>query len=83
MIRAKKYAIYYRSMPSVLEIFIKQDGRISVNKDGVHVTKGHSCPRMTLIVEPTKQDWVDKDRLKRLEDLLDQLCSNNQLVAYS
>lgn len=80
---AKKYAVYYRSMPAILDTFIKQDGRISVSKDGVRRTNEHSCPRMTLLVEPTTTEWLDKERLKQLEQLLDQLCSNNQLVAWS
>jgi hypothetical protein len=83
LIVAKKFAVYYRTVPDALETFIKKDGHISVSKDGVNRGVGHACPRMTLIMESVKLDASDKERIKKLEDLLDRLCQNNQLVSYS
>lgn len=80
----KKYAIYYREIPAFLDLFIIKDGNIKFVKDGLkEFSKGHRCPRMSVIVEPTGNESQDRERLRKLEALLDELQANNQIVGYS
>jgi len=81
MVGPKRYAVYYRDIPLVLQLMVTKDGAMSIAKDGVHRVNGHSCPRITLIVNPVQNK--DIERIRRLEELLTELVSNNQLVAWS
>jgi hypothetical protein len=78
----KRYAVYYRDIPLILQDFVKIDGHIILSKDGVYKGLGHSCPRLTLQVEDTKPE-LDKQRIKKLEKLLTELESNNQIAGWS
>lgn len=82
MIRPKKYAVYYHEIPLLLELFIKKDGNMGVTKDGVHKGLGHACPRLTITVNPGAID-TDRERLRRLEELLTELSANNQIAGWS
>jgi hypothetical protein len=81
MIKAKKYAVYYRDIPAVLQALIAKDGQMSLCKDGVYVIDGHSCPRLTITVEPVP--GRDNERLRNLEQLLDELDTNNQIAGWA
>lgn len=79
----KKYSIYYRDLPSSLDYFIHLDEFMGYTKDGVKTFQEHKCPRLSLYVEPTGNVSLDKDRINKLEALLLNLLSNNQIVGYS
>lgn len=84
MLIEKKFAVYYREIPLSLEHFMLKDGNMKFNKDGARpFHDGHRCPRLSIVMEPTGNANLDKDRVKRFEDLLQQLESNNQIVGYS
>jgi hypothetical protein len=60
------------------------DKHIKYVKDGVKTYEdGHKCPRLSIVVDPCGNDDQDKQRLKKLEKLLDELLANNQIVGYS
>lgn len=81
MVNPKRYAVYYREIPLVLQHMVTKDKAMSMTKDGVHKIDGHSCPRLTIIVTPVPNK--DTERLRRLEELLTELVSNNQLVGWA
>lgn len=81
MINPKRYAVYYRDIPMILQSIVSQDGAMSMVKDGVHKIDGHSCPRLTIIVNPVANK--DVERIRRIEELLDELVTNNQLVGWT
>jgi hypothetical protein len=81
VINSKKYAVYYRDIPLILHHFISKDGNITVAKDGVHRIDGQACPRITLTVQPIAN--MDKERLRRLEELLEELAVNNQIAGWA
>lgn len=74
--------IYYRDIPLILKSFISKDGDMKYSKDGVCSGVGHSCPRMTVTMGYNDND-KDRDRLKRITNLLGELESNNQIVSFS
>lgn len=84
MLIDKKYAVYYRTIPVSLELFIVNDKHMKYVKDGLKVFEdGHKCPRLSIMISPSGNHDDDKKRLKAFEQLLDSLCNNNQLVGYS
>ena len=74
--------VYYRDIPVVLKSAINRDGKMKMLKDGIHDSIGHSCPRLTITMEPSSGE-KDRERLKVLTSLLDELESNNQIVSFS
>lgn len=81
MINPKRYAVYYRNIPPALKLFVQRDGNMSMTKDGVYDLDGQACPRLTITVAPTKTD-SDRDRLRKLEELLEELARNNHIAGY-
>jgi hypothetical protein len=78
----RRFAVYYRDIPTILHDFVKADGNITLTKDGVYKGLGHSCPRLTLVMEDTNPN-ADKQRMKKLEALLSELESNNQIAGWN
>lgn len=80
--RTIKAIIYYRKMPQDIQDLALAEQEIHLIKDGVFSYNGIKCPRATLTI-----DWVgsdsDKDRLKRVEYLLDYMVRTNNIVAYN
>jgi len=75
-------AVFYRDLPSALETFVNTDGHIMLRKDGVFPFNGTRVPRMTLEVAPVSFT-KDKERAKKLVELLGELESNNQILGFS
>jgi predicted site-specific integrase-resolvase len=74
--------VYYRDIPMILKSTVNRDGKMKMVKDGIHDSIGHSCPRLTVTMEPVS-DHQDKDRLKSVVSLLEELESNNQIVSFA
>lgn len=77
-----KFAVYYRDYPKALELAVYTDANMSLAKDGLKVTAGHKCPRLSIFVYEYKS-YLDEIRLKKLLELLDHLVKNGQVVDYS
>lgn len=80
--RIKRIAIYYRSMPLILEQMVAQNDDMRLLKDGVFTCNGVRCPRATMSLDWTGSK-ADIDRLKALALLLGELEANNQIAAFS
>ncbi len=75
-----KFLIYYRDMPVVLENFVNSKG-VSYVKDGLRPLDGSSVPRITVTVHsPNEPEF--KDKLKKLERMLEDLKKSGQIVDY-
>jgi hypothetical protein len=74
--------VYYRDIPAALTMFVSSNASFSYTKDGVMKGVGHNCPRITITYKP-KTPQEDTKCLERLERLLADLLSNNQIVDYS
>lgn len=73
--------VYYRTLPTVLEHTVLNDGRMTIIKEGIRPNLGYSCPRATIIVN-SKDDVSDENRINGLLLILDELFDNNQIVSY-
>ena len=73
--------IYYRTLPSIVEDTVSNDGHISLIKEGVRSNLGYSCPRATIMID-SKDDVSDENRVNNLISILDELSENNQIVVY-
>lgn len=80
--RLKKIAIFYRSLPAVLEHHVLKDKEMSLLKDGIFTHDGVRCPRATIAIE-----WdgskAAQERLERLVRLLEELEKNNQIATFT
>jgi hypothetical protein len=80
----KPVIIFYTTFPAILDTFVRNDGFMTLIRDGVRVFGGGSAgasPRLTLLVKnasPTK----DADRVRDLFNLLDELKANGQIILY-
>lgn len=81
-LRTKKIAVYYRDLPKIVEDTVATDRQCHLVKDGIFTANGVKCPRATITLEWEGSEG-DKERLKKLERLLGELQSNNQIVSFS
>ena len=84
MAMIKPIMVFYRDFPAILEDFVRKDGHMTLIRDGARPlgpSGSDKCPRLTILIEalsPAK----DPDRVLRLANLLDELDSNGQIIAY-
>lgn len=74
--------VYYRDIPLALSTFISANKNVYYTKDGALKGVGHNCPRLTIRLTPISPD-ADKKLKDKLDSLLGELESNNQIVSYS
>lgn len=77
-----KYLVYYRALPQRLMEILTKDGHMSYAKDGVYDLDGHKTPRLSITVHPVNVH-ADKDRIRKLDQTLNELRENNQIVDWS
>ena len=82
MIRTKKIAVYYRDIPASLDTLVFTDPDLKMAKDGIFSCDGIKCPRATITMLWEGSD-TDKIKLKKIERLLEELSSNNQIISFS
>jgi hypothetical protein len=74
--------VYYRDLPAALVSFVSGYQTMSYTKDGALKGVGHACPRITIRYQVSDAE-ADKKLRARLDTLLSELESNNQIVSYS
>lgn len=74
--------VYYRDVPACLLSMLALDPAFSYTKDGVLKGAGHSCPRMTILYKKTGTQ-EDVKVISKLQKLLEELESNNQVVNFN
>jgi hypothetical protein len=77
-----KILVYYREIPIILDTYIKTDGHIIFNKDGIYPVNGHEAPRASLLMEDTGDKTKNDKRIAKLHSILGELQKNNQIISF-
>jgi hypothetical protein len=77
-----KFLIYYRTLPNLLMDYLTKDLHMTYSKDGIYVVEGHATPRLSVTVHPVNVH-SDKERVRRLTQILEELKINNQIVDWN
>ena len=82
MALTKNFFVYFSDFPTELDDFVKEDGQMSILKDGVRATKGGKFPRLTVRVKPVSISH-DTDRVRDLVNILQRLQATGQIIGFS
>lgn len=74
--------VYYREIPLILDTYIKTDGHIIFNKDGIYPINGHESPRCSLLMEDIGDKTKNDKRINKLRSILEELQKNNQIISF-
>lgn len=79
---AKIFLVYYNDFPQNLESFTKNDRNISITKEGVRSFGGAMFPRICIRVKSVSPS-EDKDRERKISNLLQYLKDSRQILDFS
>lgn len=82
MASIKIFFVYFNALPAQLDDFVRQDGNMSILKDGVKAMRGGKFPRLTVRVKPVSAS-DDNQRVRDLVNLLQSLQNMGQIISYT
>ena len=77
----RRFAIYYKTLPMGIDAICGKDDSYSFVKDGASISHGIACARGIITAE-LKNDHTDKEKISKIERLLETLLKNNQIFDY-
>jgi len=80
----KNFLVYYNQLPSLIADLPKTDKRITVSKEGIKVYQegGLAFPRLCIRIQSVSPS-EDKDRERKIINLLQYLKASRQIINFS
>ena len=78
----KKFLVYFHNLPSALETLPAEDKNITVAKEGLREYGGSVFPRLCIKIRSVSPS-EDKDRERKVADLLKYLMDGRQIIDFS